>query len=160
MSTLAFLLHPAYELATNSGEEIADGAQLVDGEWWHPQFGCDSLQFVVDNARQAMAWLPHPLHPAAARPGGVDPITQRGLMTTPKPLSPAAQKVYESAHEAWVTKDDPSSVAAAALRAAAMQMIKTDDLADTMEDVIRGAERHHQAGWLHTIATELEGHRG
>jgi hypothetical protein len=39
-------------------------------------------------------------------------------------------------------------------------MIKTDDLADTMEDVIRGAERHHQAGWLHTIATELEGVNG
>jgi hypothetical protein len=55
MSTLASLLHPAYELATDSGEEIADGAQLVDGEWWHPQFGCDSLQFVVDNARQALA---------------------------------------------------------------------------------------------------------
>jgi len=56
MITLASLLHPAYELATNSGEEIADGAHLVDGEWWHPQFGCDSLQFVVDNARrQALA---------------------------------------------------------------------------------------------------------
>jgi hypothetical protein len=53
--TLASLLHPAYELATNSGEEIADGAQLVDCQWWHPQFGCDSLQYVVDNVRQTMA---------------------------------------------------------------------------------------------------------
>jgi len=49
---------------------------------------------------------------------------------------------------------------AAALYAAAGQMIKTDDLTDTVEDVIRGAERHHQSGWLHTIATELEGVNG
>ena len=49
---------------------------------------------------------------------------------------------------------------AAALYAAAGQMIKTDDLTDTVEDVIRGAERHHQAGGLHTIATELEGANG
>ena len=44
--------------------------------------------------------------------------------------------------------------------AAAAQIIKTDDLTDTVEDVIRGAERHHQAGWLCTIATELEGSNG
>ena len=81
-------------------------------------------------------------------------------MTTPKSLSAAAQAVYEAAHEAWVTKDDPTSIAQAALRAAAAQMIKTDDLADTTEDVIRGAERHRQAEGLHTIATELEGHHG
>jgi hypothetical protein len=62
MSVLASLLHPAYELATDSGEEIADGAQLVDCQWWHPQFGCDSLQYVVDNARQALA-------PEVATPG-------------------------------------------------------------------------------------------
>jgi hypothetical protein len=54
MSTLASLLHPAYEPFA-PGEELAEGAQLVDGQWWHPQFGCDSLQFVVDNARQALA---------------------------------------------------------------------------------------------------------
>jgi hypothetical protein len=53
--TIASLLHPAWALAWAPGEEIADGAQLVDGEWWHPQFGCDSLQYVVDNARQALA---------------------------------------------------------------------------------------------------------
>jgi hypothetical protein len=55
MSVLASLLHPAYKLATDSGEEIADGVQLVDCQWWYPQFGCDSLQYVVDNARQALA---------------------------------------------------------------------------------------------------------
>jgi len=54
----------------------------------------------------------------------------------------------------------PRSALAAAFCVAAAQMIKTDDLGDTMEDVIRKAEWHHQAGWLHTIATELEGHHG
>ena len=32
------------------GDGSMDGAQLVDGEWWHPMFGCDSLQMVVDRA--------------------------------------------------------------------------------------------------------------
>ena len=55
MSTLASLLHPAYELASADGQENIEGAQLVDGQWWYPVMGCDSLQFVVDNARQALA---------------------------------------------------------------------------------------------------------
>lgn len=58
-------------------------------------------------------------------------------MTTPKPRNDAAQAIYEAAHKAWVTNDDPSLIAGAALRAAAAQMIKTDDLL--------------------AIATELEG---
>jgi hypothetical protein len=49
------LLHPAYEPAWAPGEEIAEGAQLVDRQWWHPIMGCDSLQIVVDNARAALA---------------------------------------------------------------------------------------------------------
>ena len=49
MSTLHSLLSPGYE----PGDGKADGAQLVDGQWWHPSFGCDSLQYVIDNARQA-----------------------------------------------------------------------------------------------------------
>ena len=32
------------------GDGSMDGAQLVDCEWWHPIFGCDSLQMVVDRA--------------------------------------------------------------------------------------------------------------
>lgn len=110
------------------------------------------------------AWRPMPapltaapwvvLEPAAPAP------TTGTAMSAPKARTDAAQAVYEAAHEAWVTKDNPSSIAAAALRAAAMQMIKTDDLASSLEDVIRGAERHHQAGELHTIATELEGVNG
>jgi hypothetical protein len=35
-----------------------DGAQLIDGEWWHPMFGCDSLQLVIDRALS-----PPPTHP-------------------------------------------------------------------------------------------------
>jgi hypothetical protein len=49
--TLRSLLHPHYE----PGDGSADGAQLVDGEWWHPIMGCDSLQGVVDNARAVLA---------------------------------------------------------------------------------------------------------
>jgi hypothetical protein len=48
---LTALLHPAYEC----GDGSADGAQLVDEEWWHPIMGCDSLQEVVDNARAVWA---------------------------------------------------------------------------------------------------------
>ncbi len=62
MTTLAFLLHPAYE----PGDGSADGAQLVDGQWWHPQFGCDSLQYAVNNARQALAPAITPRQEAAA----------------------------------------------------------------------------------------------
>jgi hypothetical protein len=51
MPTLRSLLHPTYE----PGDGSADGAQLVDGEWWHPIMGCDSLQEVVGNARAVLA---------------------------------------------------------------------------------------------------------
>jgi hypothetical protein len=33
------------------GDGSMDGAMLVDGEWWHPLFGCDSLQQVLDGVR-------------------------------------------------------------------------------------------------------------
>ena len=81
-------------------------------------------------------------------------------MSNTKRRTDAAQAVYEAAHEAKAAKDDPEHIAAATIRAVAAQMIKTDDLTGTFEDVIRGAERHHQAGLLWTIATELEGHHG
>jgi len=41
------ILKPGYE----PGDGTMDGAQHVDCEWWHPMFGCDSLQMVVDNYR-------------------------------------------------------------------------------------------------------------
>jgi hypothetical protein len=70
-----------------------------------------------------------------------------------KPLSPAAKAIEHAIGEADAYWDE--EVAAATLRAAAAQMIRADDLTDTAEDIIRGAERHHQAGWLCTIATEI-----
>jgi hypothetical protein len=42
------LLSPGYE----PGYGLMDGSQMVDGEWWDPQFGCDSLQYVLDNYRR------------------------------------------------------------------------------------------------------------
>jgi hypothetical protein len=72
-------------------------------------------------------------------------------------LSPAAQAVRDAARNAWSGIANPCEISAAAFRAAAAQMIKTGDLTDTAEDIIRGAERHHQAGRLCTMAAELEG---
>ena len=77
-------------------------------------------------------------------------------MTTPKLLSPAAQAVLF----AYAITPGVSPRIGAALRAAAEQMIKTDDLTDMIEDQIRGAERQRQAKWLYTIATELDGVNG
>ena len=67
--------------------------------------------------------------------------------TNRTPLSPAAQAVLDAAHEAWVTRDDPKSIAAAALRAAADQTFPDDR--DTETELIRSD--------LLAIATELEG---
>jgi hypothetical protein len=54
MTSPNFLLRGGYE----KGDGSMDGAQLVDGEWWHPIFGCDSLQLVIDRALS-----PPPTHP-------------------------------------------------------------------------------------------------
>ena len=67
-------LHPAYE----PGDGSADGAQMVELVWWHPQFGCDSLQMVVDNARAILArWgnpapQPVPVSERLPRPADCD----------------------------------------------------------------------------------------
>jgi hypothetical protein len=45
-------------------------------------------------------------------------------------LSPAAQAVLDAAHEAWITKDDAPSIAAAALRAAADQVERRGERGD------------------------------
>jgi hypothetical protein len=72
-----------------------------------------------------------------------------------EPLSPAAQAVLDAFYKELPPDNRPGGLAAT-LRAVAAEMIKTDDLTDTAEDIIRGAERHHQAGWLCTMAAELE----
>ena len=60
--TISALLHPAYE----PGDGSADCAQMVGLAWWNPVMGCDSLQIVVDNARNILRsrWG-HPAAPAA-----------------------------------------------------------------------------------------------
>jgi hypothetical protein len=58
---LAAVLAPGYSLGLGAQE----GAQLVDGHWWLPAIGCDSLQAVVDNCRGATH--PRPI-PVAERP--------------------------------------------------------------------------------------------
>ena len=45
--TIKPILSPGYE----RGDGSMDGAQLVNGEWYHPVMGCDSLQTVVDNIK-------------------------------------------------------------------------------------------------------------
>ncbi len=77
-----------------------------------------------------------PLHPAAGRPGGADPITQRGNMITPNPLSPAAQAVLNAFDRCG---DNWPQALAAALYAAAHHL-------------------SHDRRQLAAIATELEGH--
>jgi uncharacterized protein YfiM (DUF2279 family) len=61
-------------------------------------------------------------------------------------LSPAAQAVLDAAHEAWITKDDAPSIAAAALRAAVEQTFP--DERDTETELIRSD--------LLAIAAELD----
>ena len=70
-----------------------------------------------------------------------------------EPLSPAAQAVLDAAMEAWYTKDDAPSIAAAALRAAANQVVPIEhelinDCWYEKSDLIRKE--------LLTIAAELE----
>ena len=56
---LRALLRPGYE----PGDGSAKDAQQVDEEWWHPVFGCDSLQMVVDNARSILELSPGYIDP-------------------------------------------------------------------------------------------------
>jgi len=55
------------------------------------------------------------------------------------PLSPAAKAVLDAALELWVTRDSPPSIAAAALRAAALyckrDRIQLMSIADELEQV-------------------------
>ncbi len=53
------------------GDGSADGAMLVDDQWYHPVMGCDSLQFTVDNMRAYLALARAGVDPN--RPGGNSP---------------------------------------------------------------------------------------
>jgi hypothetical protein len=102
MTNLKAILHPAYE----PGDGRADGAQLVDGEWWHPIFGCDSLQKVVDNVRTMLQLPPNYIDPehqgqdrelleafyqaCNAEGGTADEIHLRGIKAALASAQPAA----------------------------------------------------------------------
>ena len=99
------------------------------------------------------AWRPMPapltaapwvvLEPAAPAP------TTGTAMSAPKGRTDAAQAVYEAAHNAWATKDDPERIAAATIRA-----LVTNHGTKTMGGIILNGDA------LLAIATELEGANG
>ena len=112
------------------------------------------------------AWRPMPAPLTAApwvviEPAALAPTTGTA-MSTPKARTDDTQAVYEAAHDAWVTKDDPSSIAAAALRAAAAQIAAGEIPPHVTGNVYwpwrngRATAEEH----LLAIATELEGHHG
>jgi hypothetical protein len=72
-------------------------------------------------------------------------------MTNPKPtpLSPAADAVDEAARNAWITRDHPRPIAAAALRAAVSYSEYLYDSQDGKTAVVRVAD-------LQAWAAELE----
>ena len=78
-------------------------------------------------------------------------------------LSPAAQAVMEASHEAWVTKDDPISIAAAVLRAAADQVVPElqepdwGAYVDMHCDIELYTDHQRKRSVLLAIAAELEG---
>jgi len=76
-------------------------------------------------------------------------LTEVYSMTNPTPLSPAAQAVLDAATERWLDVDDdiPAQVTAAALRAAADQVVPVPE--HLLEFGIRKQ--------LLAIAAELEG---
>jgi hypothetical protein len=142
-----------------------------------PQWTSDWYQ-AIHQARQALApdvaisgeqwtdidgphaWRPMPA-PLTAAPWVVleppAPAPTTGTAMTPKTRTDAAQAVYQAAHNAWVTKDDPEHIAAAALRAAADRtecLIGDTPNPKFAEGVLAAAHL------MDLIATELEGHHG
>jgi hypothetical protein len=85
--------------------------------------------------------------PIVSLPHNAIPYPRPGEWRREQTTFPPAQAALDAFHRGGL---------AAALRAAAYQMINVGDLTDDLEDIIRGAERHHQAGRLCTIAAELE----
>jgi hypothetical protein len=83
-------------------------------------------------------------------------------MSTSKPRTDAAQAVYEVAHKAWVTNDDPSLIAGAALRAAAAQIAAKKVPPDVTGNVYQQWQNGRATAMEHllAIATELGGVNG
>jgi hypothetical protein len=80
-------------------------------------------------------------------------------MTNPTPLSPAAQAVLDAVEDDCIHPDDKHRIAAAALRAAADQVVPTEtDLPPIAPDLghFRQHERRLTRQRLLAIAAELE----
>ena len=122
--TLRALLQPGYE----PGDGSADGAQQVDEEWWHPAFGCDSLQMVVDNARSKLELSPGYIDPehqgqdlemlqafyraCGAEGGTADEIHLRGIkaaLATQQAAPHAPDKIDDSVNPLLTQSEDPQS---------------------------------------------------
>jgi len=46
-------LESAYMLLGEDGERV-QGSQLVDGQWYAPRWGCDSLQHFIDDIKDSL----------------------------------------------------------------------------------------------------------
>jgi hypothetical protein len=64
------LLRPAYE----PGDGQADGSQLVNGEWYMPVYGCDSLSMFIEQ-------LPYKLIPELVQSALGDCVDADGHLT-------------------------------------------------------------------------------
>ena len=86
-------------------------------------------------------------------------LTEVYSMTNPTPLSPAAQAVLDAVEDDCIHPDDKHRIAAAALRAAADQVVPTEtDLPPIAPDLghFRQHERRLTRQRLLAIAAELE----
>jgi hypothetical protein len=45
------------EISPDAAQHL-DGAQLINGQWYGPRWGCDSLEHIVDHFKQQPS-LPH-----------------------------------------------------------------------------------------------------
>lgn len=50
------------------GDGSMDGAQIVNGEWWHPVMGCDSLEISIDAIKERLQYAILLLHARSLRP--------------------------------------------------------------------------------------------
>jgi hypothetical protein len=48
------ILSPSGGYELREGAALVEGAQLIDGEWWAPVFGCDSVEHTLDRIRQRL----------------------------------------------------------------------------------------------------------
>ena len=41
-------IYAAFDLVDTDYEKLADDAQLINGEWYNPTWGCDTMQHFID----------------------------------------------------------------------------------------------------------------